>query len=167
MCRANGHRHSRGRTNASAALTWADRDLNGEARDLIRARLSNTFDPRIPEDTRDHRVRSRIEREDRGKESLITSRFFEASQLIPRRRLQAEKIHRSRVQVPSALQSPDHAGFLSSCSVEWRPIPACCRIWARRNSPALGCVRGRWTDLDEWTWPISPAPVSENCEEAI
>jgi hypothetical protein len=57
----------------------------GSADDLIRARLSNTFDPRCPEGLRAHPVGSKSDSGDRGKEFLITSRKSEVSRLRPRR----------------------------------------------------------------------------------
>lgn len=58
--------------------------------DLIRARLSNTFDSRSPENGRGQRVASRIDSDDRGKEFLITSRLNEASRVRSRPRLEPE-----------------------------------------------------------------------------
>jgi hypothetical protein len=63
-------------------LGWID--------DLIRARLSNTYDPRRPENARSHRVASRTDSGDRDKEFLITSRLFEAFRFGPRSQSSAE-----------------------------------------------------------------------------
>ena len=72
--------------------------------DLIRARLFNTFAPRSPEIAPAPTRRVEELTAMAGKEVLINPRSFEASRRRPRRRLSAEEIHRSRVQVPSALR---------------------------------------------------------------
>ena len=105
--------------------------------DLIRARISNTFDPGRLESGRGRRVASKSHSDGRGKEFLITSRLFEASRLMPRRRPRAEEIHRSPVQVPSALQMSLIRCFVDESSMH-----------SAEYEPESRTRRGRTNDLD-------------------
>ena len=72
--RTDGQRHPRRRRSARATLGKADEMLNGDVRDLSRARLSNTFDPRRLENSRRRPAESNTDSDDHGREFLITSR---------------------------------------------------------------------------------------------